>query len=55
MCKVFVDDDANGWLVFVLLGVDASLSDGCGIGEHLHSFGEVKCFQDYSETLWRGV
>ena len=26
------------WLIFVLLGIDATLGDGCGIWEHLHSF-----------------
>ena len=29
------------WLVFILLGVDATLGDGSGISEHLHSFREV--------------
>ena len=29
------------WLVFVLLGVHAILSDGCGIWYHLQSFREV--------------
>ena len=42
-------------MVFVLLGVDATLDDGCGILEHLQSSREVKCFQDYSKTLWMGI
>ena len=41
------------WFVFILLGVDATLGNECGIWEHLHSFRELKCVQDYSKTLWR--
>ena len=29
-------------MVFVLLGVDTPLGNGCGIWEHSHSFREVK-------------
>ena len=43
------------WLVFVLLEVDATLGDGCGILESLHSFREVKCLQGYSKILWMGI
>ena len=39
-------------VVFVLLGIDAALVDGCGIWEHLQSFSESKCLQGYSKTLW---
>ena len=42
------------WLVFVLLGVDATLGNGCGIWEHLLSFNEEKCLQVYSRTLVMG-
>ena len=38
------------WLVFVLLGVDATLGDEYEIWEHLHSFREVKCLLSYSRT-----
>ena len=31
-------------MVLVLLGVDPSLNDGCGIWESLHSFRKVKCY-----------
>ena len=37
------------------IGVDATLGDGCGIWEHLHSFREVKCSQYYSKILWMGI
>ena len=30
--------------------IDATLGDGCGIWEHLHSFKEVKYLQDYFKT-----
>ena len=43
------------WLVFVLLEVDATLGDGCGIWERFHSFREVKCFQVSFKILWMGV
>ena len=36
---------------FSLIGDDATLSDGCRLPEHLHSFREVKCLQDYSKTI----
>ena len=36
---------------FVLLGVDATLSDECGILKYLHSFREVKCLQGYPKTV----
>ena len=39
------------WLVFVLLEVDATLGDECEIWEHLHSYRDVKCLQDYSKTF----
>ena len=29
--------------VFVLLEVEATQGDGCGVWEHLHGFREVKC------------
>ena len=29
-------------MVFVLLGIEATLGNACGIWEHLHSFREVK-------------
>ena len=32
----------NWWLVFVLLAVNATLEEECGIWEHLHSFRELK-------------
>ena len=54
VCGVFVRL-SQWWLVFVLLGVGATLGDGCGIWEHLHNFGEVKCLQGYSKTLWMGI
>ena len=38
-------------MVFVLLGVDATLGDGCRIREHLHSFRGVKCLQGYFKTI----
>ena len=43
------------WLVFVLLGVDATLGDGCGIWEQLHSFRKMKYLQGYSKTLWMDI
>ena len=36
-------------------GVDATLSNGCGIWWHFHSFREVKCFQGYSKILEMGI
>ena len=39
------------WLVFVLLGVDATLDNGCRI-QQLHSFREVKYLQGCSKTSW---
>ena len=36
-------------------GIDATLSDVCGILEHLHNSREVKCLQDYLKTLWMGM
>ena len=39
-------------IVFILLEVAVTLRDGCGIGEHWHSFREVKCLHGYSKTLW---
>ena len=39
------------WLVFVLLGVDASLGDKCKIWEHLPSFTEVKWGRGFSQRL----
>ena len=39
-------------LVFVLLGVDATLVDGCGIRVHLHSFREVKCGRGVSSRFY---
>ena len=36
---------------FFLLGFDATLDNGCGIGEQLHSFREVICFQGHFKTL----
>ena len=30
------------WLVFVLLGIDATLVDGCGVWEYLQSLSELK-------------
>ena len=39
------------WLVFVLLGDDASLGDKCKIWEHLPSFMEVKWGQGVSQRL----
>ena len=41
-------------VILALLGVDATLGDGCGIWEYLHSFREVKCHQDYLKTLLMG-
>ena len=43
------------WLVFVLLGVDTTLGDGCGIWQHIHSFREVECLQGYSKTVLMGI
>ena len=43
------------WLVFVLLGVDATLGNGCRIQEHLHSFRKVKYFQICSKTFWMDI
>ena len=40
-------------MVFVLLGVDATLGDGGGIWKYLHR--EVKCIQGYSKTLWVSI
>ena len=40
---------------FFLLGVDATLDDGCGISEHLHSFKEVKRLQGYSKIFSMGT
>ena len=48
MHGVFADNKAL--FVFVLLGVDATLGDGCIIWEHLRGFRKVKCLQDYSKT-----
>ena len=39
-------------VVFILLEVDVTLGDGCGIRERWHSFREVKCLQGCSKTLW---
>ena len=39
------------WLVFVLLGDDASLGDKCKIWEHLPSFMEVKWGQGVNQRL----
>ena len=36
---------------FSSMGFDATLSGGCGIWEHLHSFRKVKCLQGYTKTL----
>ena len=33
---------------------DATMVDGCGIWEHLHSFREGKCLQGHSKALWMG-
>ena len=38
----------------VLLGVDATLSDGCGIWQHLHNFTEVKCLQGLFQDFMDG-
>ena len=46
------------WLAFVLLWVGATLGNGSGIREQLHSFREVKCLQVYSKTLewvWKPI
>ena len=43
------------WLVFVLLGVDATLGKGCSIQEQLHSFREVKYLQGCSKTSWMDI
>ena len=40
---------------FVLLEVDATLDDECGISEHSQSFREMKCYQGCSKTLWMGI
>ena len=40
---------------FFLLGADATLDDGCGISEHLHSFKEVKRLQGYSKIFSMGT
>ena len=39
-------------VVFVLLGVDVTLGDGCRICEQWCSFREVKCLQGCSKTLF---
>ena len=41
----------QGRWVFVLLGVDATLGDKCGIWEHLHSFRKVKWGRRVSQRL----
>ena len=43
------------WLLSVHLEIDATLDEGCGIWEYLHSFREVKCLQGYSKTLSMGI
>ena len=48
-----VDDYSNGgWLLFYLLGVDATLDDRWGIWKHLRSYKEVKYLQGYLKILW---
>ena len=54
-CWVFVDNWANGGRLFVLLEVDATLGDGCGIWKHLCSFWDIKCLQGCSKALWIGM
>ena len=39
----------------MMVGFDATLGDGCGIWELLHSIREVKCLQGYTKTLWMGI
>ena len=36
----------------VLLGVDATLSDGCGIWQHLHNFMEVNGYMKVYDSLF---
>ena len=40
--------------MLVLLWVDATLSDGCGIWRHLHNFTEVKCLQGLFQDFMDG-
>ena len=40
---------------FCSVGVYATLGDGCGIREHLHSSRKAKFFQGSSKTLWMGI
>ena len=40
---------------FCSIGVDATLSDGCEIWEHLQSCKEVKGLQSYFKTLCMGI
>ena len=35
--------------MFVILEVDITQGDGFGIREHLCSFGELKCLQDFMD------
>ena len=42
-------------MVFVLLGIEATLGDARGIWEHLLNFREVRCFQAYFKALWMGI
>ena len=40
---------------FCSIKSDATVGDGYGICEHLHSFRVVNYLQSYSKTLWMGM
>ena len=50
-----VKDLSQLWLLFVLLGIDATLGDGCRIWEHLLNFKDVKRLQGDSKILCMGI
>ena len=52
VCGVLEDDKNQWWLVFVPMGADATVGNGCSIQEHLHSFRKVKYLQSCSKTFW---
>ena len=51
MCVEYLQTAKQWWVAFVVLGVDATLGDECGIWEHLHSFREVKWGRGVSQKL----
>ena len=52
---MLANNKSNGGKLFILLGVDATLGNGCRIQEHLHSLRKIKYLKGCSNNFWMDI